>query len=164
MKNEANLNNRKFTPTPYNIGGYNDFHPKTQNGTKPNEANLKPISEMENPRLPKDKKNGKRTQFRQPNSTATSCYKETYNALQPKRNEPKRTQLKPIKANFKISKTRFSPFMRIQPFRSFEFWLFVFVSYFDIRISYLGNTPRRLLGVVLFTKTPKPDFILQFRV
>ena len=56
MKNEANLNSQKFTATPYNIGGYNDFHPKTQNGTKPNEANLKPISEMENPRPSKNKK------------------------------------------------------------------------------------------------------------
>ena len=40
MRNEANLNSQKFTATPYNIGGYNDSHPKTQNGTKPNEANF----------------------------------------------------------------------------------------------------------------------------
>ena len=40
MKNEANFNSLKLTATTCNIGGYNDSHPKTQNGTKPNEANF----------------------------------------------------------------------------------------------------------------------------
>ena len=42
MKNEANLNNVKFTTTPCNIGCYNVFPPKTQNGTNPIKANFSP--------------------------------------------------------------------------------------------------------------------------
>jgi len=115
MKNKANCNHSNITATPCNIGTYNDLQPKTKNGTKPNKANFFTAS---NPlfssslwpsvflfflcgKVVKLKKLffAKRTQFRQPNSTANSCNKVTYNALQPKGNEPKRTQLKPIKPN-----------------------------------------------------------------
>ncbi len=41
MKNKANFKSIKFTTTPCNIGGYSDLHPETQNGTKPNKANLR---------------------------------------------------------------------------------------------------------------------------
>ncbi len=148
MKNKANFNSVKLTATSYSERAYNDLSPKTQNGTKPNKANLKPISNIltlfvrsfgslqgaslrssevvrvvrramdDWPATPQGDKRttktslfsgmtpipqklfyGKRTQFRQPNSTANSCNKVTYNALRPKGNEPKRTQLKPIKAN-----------------------------------------------------------------
>ena len=39
-RNKANLNSTKFIATPCNIGGYNDLHPKIQNGTKPIKANF----------------------------------------------------------------------------------------------------------------------------
>ena len=39
LRNEPNLSNQKFTTNPYGIEGYNDFRPKTQNGTNPNEPN-----------------------------------------------------------------------------------------------------------------------------
>ena len=40
LRNKANLNSTKFIATPCNIGGYNDLHPKIQNGTKPIKANF----------------------------------------------------------------------------------------------------------------------------
>ncbi len=43
---------------------------------------------------------GKRTQFQGVKSVASNCCRKVYDALLRKRNEPKRTQLKPIKANF----------------------------------------------------------------
>ena len=43
----------------------------------------------------------KRTQFERPKSVASNCCRKVYDALQTKRNEPKRTQLKPIKANLR---------------------------------------------------------------
>ena len=49
MKNEANLNSVKLTATPCDRVTYSVSHPETQNGTNPNEANLKPIFETENP-------------------------------------------------------------------------------------------------------------------
>ena len=49
MKNKANFNSTKFTATTCGIGGYNVFPPKTKNGTKPNKANLKPISKTQKP-------------------------------------------------------------------------------------------------------------------
>ncbi|HEG44148.1 MAG TPA: hypothetical protein ENH94_08890 [Phycisphaerales bacterium] len=110
MKNKANFNSVKFTATSYNTVVYNASQPKPKNGTKPNKANPKPILARRPPGVVTSTKTGnsanlqklffaKRTQFRQPNSTATACNKVTYNALRPKGNEPKRTQLKPIKAN-----------------------------------------------------------------
>jgi hypothetical protein len=118
MKNKANSNRQKFTATPCNIGGYNVFSPKTKNGTKPNKANLrqsrrslgedgKPISNTAKPSdipgkgaFPQKLFFAKRTQFERPKSVASNCYRKVYNALLPKGNEPKRTQLNPIKANF----------------------------------------------------------------
>ena len=44
MRNKANLKDRKLNTTHYGTGGYDDFSPKTKNGTKPIKANLKPIS------------------------------------------------------------------------------------------------------------------------
>ena len=43
MKNKANFNNVNLTANPYGIEVYNDLQPKTQTGTKPIKANLKPI-------------------------------------------------------------------------------------------------------------------------
>ncbi len=51
MKNKANLKPNKFTANPGSRGTYNVSRPKTQNGTKPNEANLKPISKWKIPRF-----------------------------------------------------------------------------------------------------------------
>ena len=108
MKNKANFNSPKFTATSYSTVVYNAFPQKTKNGTKPNKANLKPISNTLKPSLllgePAISQNlfyGKRTQFQRVKSVASNCYRKVYDALLQKRNEPKRTQLKPIKANLK---------------------------------------------------------------
>ena len=117
MKNKANFKSIKSTVTTCSMGTYNDLHPKTQNGTKPNKANLpvaakrsedgKPISNTLKPSLFSGKDAfsqklffAKRTQFQRVKSVASNCYRKVYDALLQKRNEPKRTQLKPIKANY----------------------------------------------------------------
>ena len=43
MKNKANFTSLKITASPYSRTTYNYLSTKTQNGTKPNKANLKPI-------------------------------------------------------------------------------------------------------------------------
>ena len=106
MKNKVNFNSVKLTATSYSERAYNDLSPKTQNGTKPNKPNLKPISNTIKPSLfseesanPQNLFFAKRTQFQGVKSVASNCYRKVYNALQSKGNEPKRTQLKPIKPN-----------------------------------------------------------------
>ena len=108
MKNKANFNSINFTATSCSTATYNDLSPKTQNGTNPNEANLKPIPNTLKPSDISDKPANpqklffaKRTQFERPKSVASNCCRKVYDALQTKRNEPKRTQLKPIKANLR---------------------------------------------------------------
>ncbi len=51
MKNKANLNSLNLTLNSCSRVVYNVFRPKTQNGTKPNKANLKPISKWRTPRF-----------------------------------------------------------------------------------------------------------------
>ena len=103
LRNEPNLSSQKLTANPCGIEGYNDFHPKTKNGTNPNEPNLKPILNTPKTSLLPDKPANlkklffaKRTQFERPKSVASNCYRKVYDALLQKGNEPKRTQLKPI--------------------------------------------------------------------
>ena len=57
MKNKANLNSLNLNASTCGRGTYSVLRTKTKNGTKPNEANSKPISEMEN--LPPSKKTKK---------------------------------------------------------------------------------------------------------
>lgn len=102
MKNKANLNRQKFTATSCSTVNYNDFSPKTQNGTKPNKANFRqvaskpwrrrmPISNTTKPSLLL----GKRTllgnlylrnkpNFNHSNIIATSYTTVVYNDLQTK--------------------------------------------------------------------------------
>ncbi|HEG42847.1 MAG TPA: hypothetical protein ENH94_02245 [Phycisphaerales bacterium] len=129
MKNEANLNSQKFTATPYNIGTYNDFHPKTQNGTNPNEPNFKtpfPSPDSDGgdkkcraqatrretslflgtpsfllPLICKNKPN-----FQTQRNTATPCSGGTYNDFYPPAHKKSKPNSNPIKANFKTPKSK----------------------------------------------------------
>ncbi len=121
LRNEPNFNNANSTANPYSSDIYNDLQPKPKNGTNPNEANFKKekpqhssetqtknffmeskanFRNANSPVFQNNKKSGKRTQFQGVKSAASNCCRKVYNALLPKGNEPKRTQLKPIKANF----------------------------------------------------------------
>ena len=51
MKNKANLKTLNMLATNYSRGLYNDFHPKTKNGTNPNKANQSQFPRQETPRL-----------------------------------------------------------------------------------------------------------------
>ena len=113
MKNKANLNNSEFTATSCNIGGYSDLRPKTQNGTNPNKPNSKPISWLPQNHLllvsirvhswfQQIKKMENEPNFNESGLAATNANRNTYNGFcpkKPKRNEPKRTQSKPISAS-----------------------------------------------------------------
>ncbi len=117
MKNEANLNSSNIVTTSYSKMVYNSLPTKTKNGTKPNEANLKPISNTTKPSdisgkgvflLPLICKN--EPNFPDPRNTATPCSGSPYSNLlselrqksKPKAN-PIQTQSKPISNTTKPS-------------------------------------------------------------
>ncbi len=91
MKNKANFKDPNLTATYYGTVGYNVSHPKTQNGTNPNKANLKPISNTIKPSLllgePSFSRNlflRNEPNFNYSNIIATSYITVIYNALQTK--------------------------------------------------------------------------------
>ncbi len=91
MKNETNLNSLNFTTSPCGRGIYNVLHPEIQNETKPNEANLKPISETENPSCFQGRTAlfqnlflRNKPNFNDLNITVTSYGTTAYNDLHPK--------------------------------------------------------------------------------
>ena len=113
MKNEANFNNLNSTATTCPAMAYNDLSPKTQNGTKPNEANLNPILARRPPGVVTSTKTGNsatlknffsRNKANSINSgfTTSPCSSSTYTNLpsefqqksKPNPN-PKQTQYKP---------------------------------------------------------------------
>ncbi|HEG44188.1 MAG TPA: hypothetical protein ENH94_09090 [Phycisphaerales bacterium] len=117
MKNKANLTGPNFTATPCGIGSYSDFHPKIQNGTKPNKANFSPLHRRGFPLLSRRIHAflkilflGSKPNFPTQRITATTCSGNTYNDFYPQTNKknkpktnPKQTQNKPNfgeKANF----------------------------------------------------------------
>ncbi len=128
MKNEANLKSQKFTATSCSIGGYNVLNPKTQNGTKPNKANLRqsrrslgedenPISKTENPSLFQGEHSlllnlllRNKPNFNHPKIPATSYITVAYNIFQrnPKNganpNKPNQSQFQSLQ--FLRQKTR----------------------------------------------------------
>ncbi len=106
MKNEANLNKAKFTVTSCGRGAYSVLQPETQNGTNPNEANLKPIPNTLKPSLFSGKGTLSRNlflrnkaNFNHPNITPTPYDRVTYSYLQPNPKNgtnPNKANLKPI--------------------------------------------------------------------
>jgi hypothetical protein len=84
MRNKANLNKPKFTPTHCSRSTYGDLRPKSQIGTKPNKANLNPISKMESPAFRKNKKMENEPNFPSPIAITTTCPRVTYNDFYPK--------------------------------------------------------------------------------
>ena len=90
MKNKANLNSPKFTATSYSTKVYNALQPKTQNGTKPNKANLKPTPNTLNPHFFQEKPSfllplicKSKPNFENQEITASTCKRETYTNLHP---------------------------------------------------------------------------------
>ena len=105
MKNEANLKPNNLTATSCGRVTYNDFYPKTQNGTKPNEANLKPILKRETRAftgntLPKNLFMRNEPNFKSPKFTANPCNRTVYNTFTPKTKNGTNPITNPIKANF----------------------------------------------------------------
>ena len=120
MKNEANLKPNKFTANPYSRGTYSDLRPKTQNGTKPNKANLHQVAatcrgETQRRRMPENAISRNEPNFKQIISTLTQEITKDYNRSSRRdhlRNEPIlnpiRTHLNPIRTQYKPKQTQFS--------------------------------------------------------
>ena len=107
MKNEANLNSSNSTTNPCYTVSYDDLQPKNKKGTKPNEANLKPIPNTLNPHffqgkpsfsLPLICKN--KPNFPTQRITATTCKRDTYNDLHPQTNQKSKPNPNPIQTQF----------------------------------------------------------------
>ena len=116
LRNEPNLSSQKFTTNPCGIEGYNDFHPKTKNGTNPNEPNLKPISNTTKTSLQIGKGVNSSTlickskpNFPTQRIAATSCSGCTYINLHPQTHKKSKPNPNPIKANLKLISNTLKP-------------------------------------------------------
>ncbi len=126
LRNEPNFISIKFTATSYTTVGYNDLQPKPKNGTKPNEANLKPIPNTLNPHffwesprfyyplICKSKPNFKSLEL-----SATSCSGYTYNDFHPQTNKKSKPNPNPIQTQFQtqsqLSTVTCLPFYYLRP-------------------------------------------------
>ena len=111
-RNKPNFNTSNITATSYSTVGYNAFQRITKNGTNPNKANPKPISNTTKPSLFsggswvfKNTFSGKQTQFPESENPYNYLQKRYLQRFTPPNQQKKQTQSKPkanpIKANFK---------------------------------------------------------------
>ncbi len=101
MKNKANLKPNKFIATLCSRTTYSVLHPKTQNGTKPNKANSKkekPQTKSET--QTKDFFMESKANFKNQQSTATTCITEVYINLHPQFHQKSKPNPNPIQSQF----------------------------------------------------------------
>ncbi len=104
MKNKANLTRLNLTANSCSRGGYNVLRAKPQNGTKPNKANLTPISKWRTPRFPSETqaKNffmESKANFPNPSPILTPETKSAYINSHPQNHKKSKPNPKPVHAH-----------------------------------------------------------------